>query len=201
MDWGNGMKKSTGRTDPISLPMALLVNGQTAGAAEALAGILRQADVALLIGSNTAGRASIAREFALKNGQRLRIATTPVKMGNGQPFPLTGLKPDIQVQVAAEDERAYFDDAYKMLPKSGLLPGTASDANPTSSASTNRAPRRRINEAELVRMLREGETQELEAALAPRPIDPARPLVNDPALARAIDLLKGLAVVQQFRSI
>ena len=61
--------------------------------------------------------------------------------------------------------------------------------------------RRRLNEAELVRMLREGQTPEEEQAMTRREAEPGPPLVHDPVLARAIDLLKGLQVVQQFRSI
>jgi hypothetical protein len=65
---------------------------------------------------------------------------------------------------------------------------------------TNRF-RRRLNEAELVRMMREGQNIEQEPTLGLKESDPSRPLVHDPALARAIDLLKGLSVVQQFRSL
>ena len=54
--------------------------------------------------------------------------------------------------------------------------------------------RRRFNEAELVREKREGASFDLE--VNDRNGEPERPLVHDPALARALDLLKGLAVVR-----
>jgi hypothetical protein len=73
----------------------------------------------------------------------------------------------------------------------------AGGAGLTNSASgTNRATRHpRLNEAELVRERREGISEADMPALRER--DPERPLVNDPALARALDLLKGLALVRQ----
>jgi hypothetical protein len=203
LDWGEGMFRSKAKTNALTLRVALLVNRQTTGAAEALAGILRQADIGLLIGANTAGQASIAKEFPLKNGQRLRIATTPIKLGNGEPISSQGLKADIRVAVSAEDERAYFEDAYKVLQKvAGTASGGMSMTNAAHLTVTNRATRRRINEADLVRLSKIGQTPDDEFATTPaHDSEPVKPIVHDPALARAIDLLKGLAVVQAGRPI
>jgi len=202
VDWGEGWKKSSAKTNAIGLPVAMLVNRMTTGAAEALAGMLRHRDVGLLIGTNTAGQASMAKEFTLKTGQRLRIAVAPLKVGDNKELPFSGIKPDIEVAVDPQDELAWLDDAYKVLAKSSDV--TAGSTNDNVVATTNRAPRRRLNEADLVRMSREGQLKDgfpPSENVAARTIDPAPQVVNDPALARALDLLKGLAVVQQFRSI
>jgi C-terminal processing protease CtpA/Prc len=200
IDWGEGWKKSTSKPEAIVKPVTLLVNRQTSGAAEALAGMLRLSDVGLLIGTNTAGQASKSKEFTLKTGQRVRVAVAPVKVANERELSVAGLKPDIQVDVSPEDEQAWFEDAYKVLPKSGRL--AAGGTNDMNLTVTNRPVRRRLNEAELVRMRNEGLNFDGEPTNnAARKAPSAVPIVNDPALARAIDLLKGLAVVQQFRSI
>lgn len=201
VDWGEGWKRSSAKTNAISLPMAVLVNRKTTGAAEALAGILRQRDVGLLIGTNTAGQASMAKVFQLKTGQRLRVAVAPLKVADGVELPLSGIKADIEVEVSPEDERAYYSDAYKVIAKPARALNLAT--NESIAAATNRAPRRRLNEAELVRMNRDGQSLEREPLSAnPTPPVPENlvPMVNDPTLARALDLLKGLAVVRQFRS-
>ena len=67
-------------------PLAVLVNGETRGAAEALAAALRQAGAGLIIGSPTAGEAMAFREFPLSNGERLRIATAPANSGGSNDF-------------------------------------------------------------------------------------------------------------------
>lgn len=195
LDWGQGMAKSTDKTNVFRLPVAMLVNQATVGAAEALAAALRQADVGLVIGTNTAGQASITRDFPLKTGQILRVAVAPIRTGNGEV--LERLKPDIRVDVNPEDERAYFVDAYKILPKAGV--GGVTSSNVAALSVTNRSPRRRINEAELVRMLRDGENPDEDAARPARAEEPARQTIADPALARALDLLKALAVVRHSR--
>jgi peptidase S41-like protein len=199
LDWGEGVRNSTAKSNPINIPVALLVNRKTSGAAEALAGMMRQAEIGLVLGSKTAGQASIAKEFELSNGQRLRVGTTPVKLAQGKFLPASGLAPDIAVDVASEDELAYYGDAYKSLARSNRLAGISTGlTNEASLSLTNRRPRR-INEAELVRMQREGESLDFSTNSAQR--DPAfgPPTVQDPVLSRALDLLKGLAVVQQFR--
>jgi len=202
VDWGEGWKKSTAKTNAITLPVAVLVNRHTTGAAEALAGILRHREIGLLIGTNTAGQASMAKEFSLKTGQRLRLAVAPLKVADGKELPFTGIKADIEVDVTPEEELAWYEDAYKTVQKDARVAGS-SDTE-TNAASTNRTGRRRINEAELVRMSKEGQNPDRDPPFTNAPgrtFERLPPVVNDPALARALDLLKGLAVVQQFRSI
>jgi hypothetical protein len=198
LDWGTGMVRSKDKSDAISLPVAVLVNRQTAGAAEALAAVLRAAGSGLILGNRTAGQAMIAQEFPLKNGERLRIATAPIRLGDGSTLSAQGLRPDITVEVAAADERAYFTDAYKAPRRAGLLAG-AGLALTNQASGTNLAARRpRINEAELVRERREGISEADMTALGVR--EPEKPMVTDPVLARALDLLKGLALVRQSHS-
>src|ERR1051325_834879 len=123
LNWGNGVVKSKEKNDAITWPAAVLVNRQTTGAAEALAAVLRDAGAGLILGSKTAGQALVAQEFPLKNGQRLRIATAPVQLGDGTTLSVQGLKPDIAVDVNPEDEKAYFGDAFKLPPRAELFAG------------------------------------------------------------------------------
>jgi C-terminal processing protease CtpA/Prc len=199
LDWGEGMRNSTAKSNPLNLPVALLVNRKTSGAAEALAGMMRQAEIGLVLGAKTAGQASIAKEFELSNGQRIRIGTTPVKLAQGKFLPASGIAPDISVDVSSEDELAYYQDAYRALVRSNQLAGISTSFTNEASLSLTNRPRRRINEAELVRMQREGESFDFSTNSARRDGASAPPTVQDPVLSRALDLLKGLAVVQQFR--
>ncbi|TAK90310.1 MAG: hypothetical protein EPO07_20480 [Verrucomicrobia bacterium] len=188
LDWGKGVVKTKANADAFNFPLVVLVNRETRGAAEALAAALREAGVALILGSGTAGNAFSYREFPLKSGQRLLVASGSVKLGDGNELPATGLKPDIQVDAKVEDERNYLDDPYG-----------AKGQGAASGSLTNRPPRRpRITEADLVRERREGTNI---ADFTPaRDREPEKPQLRDPALARAVDLLKALAVVRKGRS-
>ncbi|HWY75881.1 MAG TPA: S41 family peptidase, partial [Verrucomicrobiae bacterium] len=122
LNWGNGSANSTVKTDAISLPVAVLVNDQTSAAAEALAAVLRETDRALVIGSNTAGEATVDQEFPLKNGQRLRIATATLKLGDGEILSPEGVKPDIQVAVSPDEEKVYYADPFKEIARPSIFP-------------------------------------------------------------------------------
>ena len=199
LDWGEGVRNSTAKSNPINVPIALLVNRKTSGAAEALAGMMREAQIGLLLGSKTAGQASIAKEFELTNGQRLRVGTTPVRLAQGKFLPAGGLAPDISVDVSGEDELAYYGDAFRAISRSNRITSAGTTFTNEASLSLTNRSRRRINEAELVRMQREGESLDFSAS-APRRDGGTSPIgMQDPVLSRALDLLKGLAVVQQFR--
>ena len=198
LDWGDGVVKSRKKDDIIGLPAAVLVNRETGGAAEALAAVLRETGAALILGGTTAGRAMTSQEFTLRNGSRLRIATSPVKLGDGKALSTQGIAPDIEVAVSAGDERAYFEDAYVQPPRDDLAASTGSLVNGQLNGTNRPSRRLRPTEADLVRARRDGTSLDAETLLA-RDTEPERPLIRDPALARAVDLLKGLAVVRQAR--
>jgi len=193
--WGDSAFEATSKTNAFDRPVAVLVNGETKGAAEALAAVLSEAEVALLLGSATAGQASLFREFPLSNGQRLRIASTPVRVGDDHEVPPTGIKPDIAVTVRPEDERLLLEDPYRVLSRAGSSSRRASTT--VAAGSTNRPAR--ITEADLVRMRREGLNPDDTPSAPARAVVPETPVVTDPALARALDLLKGLAVLRARR--
>lgn len=200
LDWGDGPVKVKPASPGIALPVAVLVNRQSAGAAEALAAALREAGVGLILGATTAGMAAHKQEFALKNGHKLLIATTPVKLAGGAALSAHGVKPDIEVAVSAADERAAFTDPYREPPQPAELVLNPRSSASNAPAATNRFGRRlRANEADLVRARREGLSLEGDLVTGREP-EPARPFLRDPALARAVDLLKGLAVVRPPRS-
>ena len=192
LDWGAASARSTAKTAVITLPTVLLINQATSGAAEALAAALRNAGGALIIGSPSAGRAYVFRDVALSNGQTLRVASGSVTVGGNEKLPETGVAPDIAIAVKVEDEKAYFEDPYTVLAKP-FAQSARADTNELTSLQNTNQPRRRMNEAELVRMQREGLNFEGERFAAGSP-QPTGPVISDPAVSRALDLLKGLAM-------
>lgn len=201
LDWGTGSAKSTAKSSSITVPVTVLVNEQTRGAAEALAAAMRETKAGLLLGFTTAGEASIFKEFALENGQKLKIAVSPIKVGGDKALSPDGLKPDIEIPVDADDEKTFMEDPYKEITKvitAGKL--SLDTTNVAASAETNQ-PRTRLNEAELVRRHREGLSTDDDFVDKPKDATTGEiRLIQDPVLSRALDLLKGLAVMQQPKS-
>ncbi|HEX4264826.1 MAG TPA: S41 family peptidase [Verrucomicrobiae bacterium] len=194
LNWGEGVVSSREKTDAVSTPVAVLVNHDTAGAAEALAAMIRETGTGLMLGSPTAGAAMVTQDFPLKSGEILRIASAPVTLGDGTALSAHGLKPDIDVTVSERAERDFYADAFLMKPNTNRIAG----ASGTNSAEAATPAYYHLNEAELVREHKAGDSPEEQTAK--RPPEPQAPVVSDPALARALDLLKGLAVVRSNNS-
>lgn len=194
LDWGEGMQESSEGGKLANCPVIALMNRDTSGAAEAFAGALREAGRGLLLGMPTAGKAGAAKEFPLPDGSKLRLITQPIKLGNGSAIGAEGVVPDITIEVAQADEKAYYQDPYAVRGAERV-----SSPRGVTSTRTNLAARRpRYGEAELVRDKRQGFSPE--ASAGRQRVEPEEPQIQDPALIRALDLLKGLAVIRQTRS-
>jgi C-terminal processing protease CtpA/Prc len=189
IEWKGEMLKSSAKADAIKGNVIVLINRFTSGASEVLAALLRENQSGLLLGSVTAGKAALTRDYLLSSGHLLRIAAVPVKTGSGAWLGAQGIRPDSAVNVAEADEKIWFTDEYWIKPI-----GNISSTN--SVARTNRS---RMNEAELVRMKKEGLDAEIEANTIAQTEATKLQLVQDITLSRALDLLKALAIVQSVK--
>ena len=183
--------ESTEENETVRLPAVALVNGETRAGAEAIAAILRESAGSLVIGKKTAGEARLFELFTLSSGQKVRVGKVPIQVASGEAIPASGLEPDITVPVRAEDEKVFYLDPYRE--RSPFFAGT--NTNEVASATTPiRA--RPLNEAELVRQHRNG----FDFSEEEPPSQPKTPVITDPTLSRALDILKGIAILQPRRS-
>lgn len=171
LDWGQGMQAAAPGSDGFRAPLLVLINEETRGAAEALAAVLRQTERALTIGRHSAGLAFVYETYPLGSGQGLRIATGLVHLGDGRAMPSSGVTADLEVPGTAAQERAHLAGFAKALAEAGAAheeqpDSTGAEASPNGASRTDRAVAR------------------------------AMVLPVDPCLARALDLLTGLAVVE-----
>ena len=81
-----------------------LVNRDTAGAGEIIAGVLRTLNNSLVVGQQTAGEAAEYADFPLRGGKVVRIAVTEVKLPEDLTIFPNGLKPDLEVRVSRRTE-------------------------------------------------------------------------------------------------
>jgi len=177
-----GAKEAAAALVPGKTPLVVLVNGSTSGAAELLAADLREGG-ALILGSPTAGLAMTMTDFPLANGDHLLVATTPIKFHDTT---MTRVEPDILVKVDPAAERAFINKPYASVEPPDTIDGTNGFAALLDHTS----------EAELVREKR----KDGDGSGNPEPpahSEPSKPFVRDPVLARAVDLVEGLAVVRE----
>jgi carboxyl-terminal processing protease len=85
-----------------NMPLAVLINGGTASAAEIMAGAIRDAHRAKLIGVTTIGTGTVLREFALSDGSALLLAVQEWLTPSGKIIWHKGIVPDIAVELPAD---------------------------------------------------------------------------------------------------
>jgi len=158
----------------------VLADGDTAGAAEAIAAGLRFYNKALLIGQATAGRAAEYSDLSLPSGKILRVAVAEMVSPDGRPLFPEGVKPDLPVEMSMADKREIF----QLSGEKGMAPFVYEGARP------------HLNEAALLA----GTNPEVEAAEAAqqrRGRSPEKPPTHDPVLQRALDVVTSLEVYQK----
>jgi carboxyl-terminal processing protease len=90
----------------ISCPIVVLVNEGTASAAEIVAGALQDNGRALIIGTQTFGKASVQTVISLEDGSALKLTTARYYTPKGRSIQAEGIKPDIVVKYIRPAEDA-----------------------------------------------------------------------------------------------
>jgi carboxyl-terminal processing protease len=83
----------------LDLPLLVLVDQDTASAAEVLAGALKENQRATLIGRTTYGKGTIQNVMQLSAGGGMRITLARFFAPNGQPYQGVGVTPNIQESI------------------------------------------------------------------------------------------------------
>ena len=97
---------------PSWMPLIVLTNRHTRGAAEATAHALRLHSRALVIGQPTAGEGGLYRETRLKSGLYMRLATARATGADGTEWMGTPLEPDVWVDADPVWEWRSFTAAW-----------------------------------------------------------------------------------------
>src|ERR1700745_104199 len=90
----------------LNMPMAVLVNGQSASGAEIVAGALRDLNRAILVGETTFGKGSVQSVIQLPDGSALRLTTAKYYTPGKQVINEKGVTPNIKASLTSDQERA-----------------------------------------------------------------------------------------------
>lgn len=89
----------TGSTVDTTIPMVVLVNGDSASAAEIVTGALEDNKRAIVIGVKTFGTGTVLEEFPLSDGSAILLGTQEWLTPDGQFIRDHGIQPNIEVQM------------------------------------------------------------------------------------------------------
>ncbi len=87
------------------LPLAVLVDGNSASSSEILTGALMDNERSVTVGTQTFGKALVQAVHSLSDGSGLAITVAHYYTPNGTDISHTGITPDIELELSLEDRR------------------------------------------------------------------------------------------------
>lgn len=103
-EYSDGSRKTlveTDSADNLTLPIAVLVDGGTASAAELFAVALRDECGAILVGTQTYGKAVMQNTYEFSDGSAITISTAKIYPSKSANYDGVGLKPDYVTELPA----------------------------------------------------------------------------------------------------
>ncbi len=97
----------------LDYPMAVLTNGDSASAAEILAGAIKDYEYGTLIGTTTYGKGIVQTNFPLEDGDAVKLTTAKYFTPNGNYIHGVGIEPDIELEYEYLDpEGEAYEETY-----------------------------------------------------------------------------------------
>jgi carboxyl-terminal processing protease len=90
--------------EPLKLPVVVLINDLTASAAEIVAGAMKDAGHAVIVGERSYGKGSVQTIFTLKNGEGLRLTTAHYFTPSGARISGRGIMPQVEVVMTPDED-------------------------------------------------------------------------------------------------
>jgi C-terminal processing protease CtpA/Prc len=115
----------------VDWPLAVLLDGGTASAAEMVAAAIRDYHRGVLVGQRTFGKGSVQGMYQLSDGSSVHVTISHWLSANGDPIEGVGLEPDILVAATAGSDaedlslrRAleYLDQEIGRVPSGAIAP-------------------------------------------------------------------------------
>ncbi len=168
------------------LPLIVLINGGSASASEIVAGALQDHKRAIIMGTRSFGKGSVQRIIRLADQGAMRLTTARYYTPSGRSIQAKGVEPDIKVEQARlqkikprqqtreQDLRGALDTKKKPTPKKDDNSDKKSDKKSDKPKASDKK----------------------NAKAADPKAAKKKPAIQDYQLSRAVDLLRGLALIR-----
>jgi len=170
-----------------TMPMIVLVNGGSASASEIVAGALQDHKRAIIMGTQTFGKGSVQSILPLGNGTAIKLTTARYYTPSGNSIQAKGITPDIVVEDAtlSEGEKQSFS-----VREADLDRHLTNDKDKDAKQPDNAPVKLQAPKKEKAKDDKSGKAQD-------KPTDPETVIKQDYQINQALNLLKGLQLIQK----
>ncbi|MCM1578666.1 MAG: S41 family peptidase [Ruminococcus sp.] len=105
----------------LKMPMSVIVNRSTEGAAEIFALSLSESGKAHIIGKPTAGRGYLQSAYTCSDGSVVMLSTAKLKTAAGTEFNETGIRPEFDVSLSEDVDYLHLSSEAALLTDSQLI--------------------------------------------------------------------------------
>ena len=100
--YGNREEETCDGEKELDIPLAVLVNESSASASEIFAGAVQDYGIGKIVGTTTYGKGVVQELRPLNDGSAVKLTISDYYTPNGNSINKVGIKPDIEVKLAAE---------------------------------------------------------------------------------------------------
>lgn len=97
--YGNREEEKATDKDAVTIPMAVLINGNSASASEIFAGTLQDSKVATIVGTTSFGKGIVQKVIPLTDGSAVKLTISKYYTPSGRNIHGVGITPDIKVEL------------------------------------------------------------------------------------------------------
>lgn len=99
---GNRSEETCDGKNPLDMPLAVLVNGNSASASEIFAGAVKDYGLGTIVGTTTYGKGVMQSIRQLSDGSAVKLTIANYYTPKGNSINKTGIRPDVEVELSPE---------------------------------------------------------------------------------------------------
>lgn len=99
---GNRSEETCDGKNPLDMPLAVLVNGNSASASEIFAGAVKDYGIGTIVGITTYGKGVVQSIRQLSDGSAVKLTIANYYTPKGNSINKTGIRPDVEVELSPE---------------------------------------------------------------------------------------------------
>lgn len=115
--YGERTEYTSDEENQLTIPIVVLINGNSASASEIFAGAIKDYGIGTLVGETTFGKGIVQNQFSFKDGTGIKLTVAKYYTPNGHDIHKVGIDPDVEIELDFGDATEYSHEVDNQLQK------------------------------------------------------------------------------------